>query len=171
MDFKYKSVFKYQGKTLSGTPYFNEKNEKNAKRKRRRTRDGDTSRREKGNKTKRDVTNEEIVDHDVTTTNVDSVTDRVAKDRSLDEHPTHGEKRDISKSGDETSETNVQERETSRTEDTKTLVDTSVSTVSFDTKQSARRRKLRRYIVFIGAIRCIPSVNRPHTIPLFRYFM
>ena len=170
MDFKYKSVFKYQGKTLSGTPYFNEKNEKNAKRKRRRTRDGDTSRREKGNKTKRDVTNEENVDHDVTTTNVDSVTDRVATDRSLDEHPNHGEKRDISKSGDET-ETNVQERETSRTEDTKTLVDTSVSTVSFDTKQSARRRILRRYIVFIGAIRCIPSVNRPHTIPLFRYFM
>lgn len=114
MDFKYKNVFKYQGKTIGGTPYYNEKNEKPAtKRKRRRGRECDTSRREKGNKSKREV-GENVADP---TASVEVV-----------EAPASRENDDDVKDSIETADGN----EENKVGISKTFADVSVSTVSSD---------------------------------------
>lgn len=82
MDFKYKNIFKYQGKTLGGTSYYNEKNDKATKRKRRRP--NDTSRKEKSNKQKHDVS-----ENNTDTENVVVTADNETEQKEVIEHTTH----------------------------------------------------------------------------------
>lgn len=86
MDFKYKNIFKYQGKTINGTSYYNEKNEKATKRKRRRGRECETSRREKDSKTTQEPT-ENKPTTDPTAENVGEETEKVVEDKENKEIP------------------------------------------------------------------------------------